>query len=55
MNKHWQWGHPDDWSDEEWQHYLKRGERRKKRLEVLQYVVLFALMVAAVYWLGVGF
>lgn len=23
---HWQWGHPDEWSDAEWYYYKKENE-----------------------------
>lgn len=29
-NARWQWGHPDDWSDVEWEAY-RREERRLDR------------------------
>jgi hypothetical protein len=55
MNSHWQWGHPDDWSDAEWAHHQGRHERRRKRNENIRTVVYVTAFVIVVYWLGVGF
>lgn len=45
----WRHGHPDDWSDDEWQNALSPGAR------LLGYAALIAVSAVGVYWLGVGF
>jgi hypothetical protein len=53
MNKHWQWGHPDDWSYEAWTDYLA-GPRRRRRWNWIATAALVIAIAAGSYWLGVG-
>lgn len=45
----WRWGHPDDWTDEEWKHAFSPEAR------VLGYALLLVGGAVVIYWAGVGF
>lgn len=53
MTKHWQWGHPDDWTEAEWA--ARPASRHWRRLwNATQYVSLLGGAAVIIYWLGVG-
>lgn len=49
------WGHPDDWSDDEWRDWNNRKLRRQGCRDAAKIIVLTIISVVAIYWLGIGF